>query len=178
MKNNSLRIDFIIESALLKIREVQALRFHNQNIDFECAYIEAVMWIAVGTEWFEQQHRNVLYKQGYRKKLNNSKKEKSILTTEYYYLLGVKQIFNSFKHNMQITSFDNIQYRKTAFDKYIQTVVWLDAKQMNKVSSIQYQSYREHFEKQPIIPTLIKAVIYLEVLHSRSLEKNLIVKPQ
>ena len=168
MKNNSLRIDFIIESALLKIREVQALRFHNQNFDFERTYIEAVMWFAVGTEWFEQQHKNILYKKGYRKKFSNSKKEKSVLTTEYYYLLVVKQIFNSFKYNMLITSFDNIQYRKTEFDKYIQTVVWLDAKQMEKVSSIQYYSYKEHFEKQPIIPTLIKAIKYLEVLHDRS----------
>ena len=61
--------------------------------------------LAVGTEWFEQQHKNILYNQSYRKKRSNSKKKKNILTTEYYYLLGVKQIFNSFKHNMHITSF-------------------------------------------------------------------------
>lgn len=149
------RLNFIMNNAAMRKKETWDIVQKQELKQLERAYLEAVMWLAVGTEWFERNEKanHCLYKEGSRPK--NLSKDK--VTEEYYYLLGIKQIFNSFKHNMKITSFDEENYEESLFGISLQQFLWISSSEMDVKVSIQFESFQANFENQTILGTLEKA---------------------
>lgn len=208
------RLEFMIDSAIIRLREVQKFeliiqqnpqeffapkqgmkkKYPNTKKQFEQAYFECVMWIAVGTEWFEQNTPHLL------KTTNDSENEKcetcnrkkvvrhkrKDINDEYFYLLGIKKIFNCFKHNMKLTTLDKIHHEllftlvdEETQDKKkvnIQKVLWLDIKDISDQKGIRYtlqdESYVKNFANQNIIDTLLNAHTILSSLYQHLLKTN------
>lgn len=157
MENEELiRLQSSIDNASHRLAEAHEFRIANKIKEFERSYLETVTWIAHATVWFEKNARDILVE------INDTTK----ITDEYYHLLGVKQIFNSFKHNMKITSLDEFNYDNSLLDIPNQRILWIDSKHFDQKNPIQFESYRTNFENKNVLETLAIAITSVTMLKS------------
>lgn len=149
------KLAFNINNARVRLDQAYLYRIQNKDLEFQRSYLECVTWIANAIEWFEKNEKATLY-------IDISKKQE---TDDYLYLLGVKQIFNSFKHNMRLTQLDTKKYEDfVSLGTKIQKMVWVNSKHLLKRYQNQYTSYQQNFENQSIFKTLEKSISKLKDL--------------
>lgn len=163
------RLQFSIDNASYRYNEAFNIRrqfLKKQELKaFQRSCLEAVTWIANATEWFEKNAKFIL------KEPKEVGSKKLIIKEEYLYLLGNKQIFNSFKHNMKITSLDELNYDETFLGIALQRVLWIESEHLDKENEVQFKSYQANFQNKEILITLQTAIHNLNCLKTEYLKK-------
>lgn len=190
------RLKFMIDSANTRRKDSWDFKLipNQSKKPLEQAYSECIMWLAVATEWFEKNEKDLLKTNKHSeieccetcKRPKVIKHNREDITDEYFYLLGIKKIFNCFKHNMALTTVDKIhdELFLTLVDKetqdktniIIQQVLWLDIESITNPKAPKYKlqddSYIENFQNQKTLETLTKAHAILYSLYTQLLNAN------
>lgn len=159
MNDLDLRIERNIKIINNKKKELWEATQHRNFDEVYRTTMELLNWIVNSDDWFLKNDPN--YK---------IFKEKDLEIDGIF--LGMRQAYNSFKHNMSIISVEEKKYLDFIVPEYkIEQIAWLSSVELDDVmnSKTAYQAYKDYLEDKSVLETFNKAISFL---NGRYLNKN------
>lgn len=150
-------------------RNVENIKLRNKELweatktrDFDGVYrltFEVLSWVVNSDDWFKLNYS------GYEQEMKTVSKNPKLL-------LGLKQAYNSFKHNMTIISVEEKNYDLILLSYPVEQIVWLPSIELKdeKNSKAAFKSYCEFVEGQSVLETLKNAEKDLYAIYKKYLQ--------
>lgn len=156
MVDSTLRIDRNMKIINSKKKELWDVV---QKRDFDEVYrvtVELTNWIVNTDDWFNLNDRSYVQEKETDPEINGT-------------LFGIRQAYNSFKHNMSITSIEDKVYLDSIFPNIqLEQINWVSSEKLShkRNNKEAFKGYQEYLDGDSIIPTLYKAIDFLNMKYA------------
>lgn len=158
-----------VRNAQIRLRDLWDAQKERKNHHFYQALCETVMWIDISNEWFFKNDED--FKDA---RMNDSVVIEEESVTYKDLICGIKFIFNTIKHNMDITNISKTDFKELGNNLYLEKIIFLpvneievDEKYKNKEP---YKAYVKYLQNKTVLEVLTPAVHFLN--HYFNVNKN------
>lgn len=154
MSSIELRLKWNINIIKKKYRKLFEAISEDSDLEIYCTVADLLNWV-VNTD-------DLMYK-NYDSYQNNKKKNEKIDKV----LRGLRHAYNSFKHNMNITSVESRRFDQSIYDIPIKAIIWVNSDKVysdiiNNNTRKNFDSYKDCLENEQVIVTFREAIEFLE----------------